>query len=442
MRGNRQVLTAAILAAGVALGGAAQAKFKVLHSFCALGEHHSCNDGSNPQSGLVMDAAGNLFGTTAQGGKDYGTAFELERKPKGGFNFKTIYRFCSFCGHSPNGPLIVDTAGNLYGTAGSLVFELSPVVGQKQWSEKVLYRFCSQQNCTDGNAPFGGLTYAGASSGSPYDGVSPIYGATIAGGANNAGTVFDLTNNSGIWTEAVLYSFCAVGGDQCLDGSDPAGGVILDQAGNLYGTTDTGGGHNDGGISGGAGTVFELSPSGQSWIETVLYAFCSTDQCTDGAFPTGNLTMDVAGNLLGITGAGGQRCKPDPAGCGVVFKLLPNGASSEETVLYAFCQKSDCRDGREPLGGVVLDESGDLFGTTSLGGGNDIDRDGLGGGIAYELSGSSFKVLHAFCTLANCADGEYPERGSLVSDGQGHFLGTVGLGGQFGEGAVFELRLR
>ena len=440
---RRTVASFAVMAiAGLALAtGAAQAaKFKVLHSFCQPG-HRPCGDGGNPRGALVMDAAGNFFGTTSTGGKGYGTVFELERKDGGSLKFKTLYRFCSpaTCGGNPSGALVIDTAGKLYGTATNLVFELSPGGKRRQWTEKVIYRFCAKQNCADGENAVGGLTYAGVSSGVPYDGVSPLYGVTAGGGTNNGGTVFELRNSNGQWSESVLYSFCSIGGESCSDGSNPIGGVVLDQIGKLYGNTGTGGGL---GIAGGAGTVFELTPDGGgSWSETVLYSFCSVEKCADGAFPFGGLAIDATGNLFGVTAAGGRKCKPDPEGCGLVFKLLPNGVNSQETVLYTFCAKSDCRDGFNPVAGLFIDDQGSLFGTTELGGGNDTDRDGLGGGVVYELSGSYLRVLHAFCSAAQCADGEYPSQGTLVSDGLGHLLGTVGLGGQFDEGGVYELQL-
>ena len=143
-----------------------------------------------------MDQAGNFFGTTATGGRDAGTVFELERKPNGSFNFKTLYRFCTqgSCGHNPNGALVIDTAGNLFGMANNLVFELSPGGKRGLWTEKVIYRFCSQQNCTDGNVPTkSGLTYVGAATGVPYDGKSPLFGTTQLGGtsAGGGGVVFD-----------------------------------------------------------------------------------------------------------------------------------------------------------------------------------------------------------------------------------------------------------
>ena len=324
------------------------------------------------------------------------------------------------------------------------MFEIYPVIGQKQWAEKILYRFCSQQNCSDGNGPLGGLTYAGASSGTPYDGVSPLYGVTQLGGPNNGGTVFQLTSNGGGWSENVLYNFCSQGGKDCLDGEWPYGGLILDVAGNLYGTTSAGGGNNDGTDKSGSGTAFELSTTGKSWSETVLYRFCSADQCTDGAGPVGNLAMDAGGNLYGATFAGGINCSRNKGfGCGVVYEIVPNAISSSEIVLYAFCQKSRCRDGYGPQAGVLLDTQGNLFGTTWFGGGNDIDVNGLGGGVAFELAGFSYEVLHSFCATAKCVDGEYPLAG-LTTDSSGRLFGTTSLGGEFGSGTsggvVFEIK--
>src|SRR5205823_2462081 len=332
---------------------------------------------------------------------------------------------------NPRGPLIVDVQGNVYGTADDVVFKLSPNPERKYWTETVLHQFCSD-GCGDGSLPVAGLTYAGASSGAPYDGVSPVYGTTLEGGSENAGTVFELTNSNGTWNETVLYSFCSVGGDQCLDGSGPAGGVVLDGAGNLYGTTNTGGGHDDGNIAGGSGTIFELSIGSRgSWTETVLHSFCSEAECDDGAFPVDNLTRDADGSLLGTTTGGGGPCKADPIGCGTIYRVIPTGINSQETVLYNFCAERDCRDGHGPLSGVFVDSSGNLFGTTSYGGGNDIDRLGIGGGVVYELSGSSLTILHHFCSLQNCADGEYPQRAAVVTDGLGHFYGVTNIGGLF-----------
>jgi hypothetical protein len=424
---------------------AVAAKFKVLHSFCGP------MDGCDPKGGLVMDQAGNFFGTASEGGKHEageGTVYELLRTDTGRLKYKRGFSFCNRfeCDPpiaNPIGNLIVDTQGNLYGLGGGwgTVFELSPPTGGSgKWTDKLLYQFCSQQNCADGSGPVGGLVYAGQSSGALYDGTSPLYGATAGGGNNTAsGVVFELTNSGGQWAESVLYDFCSQGGDKCKDGKLPQGSMTIDEAGNLYGTTLSGGA---GDVEGGGGVAFELAPDeGGSWTYALLYTFCSLKNCEDGYGPGGDLIWDSAGNLLGDTAAGGEPCSRRNYGCGTIFRLAPNGGMSQLTVLYSFCRRHDCKDGDEPQAGVVLDNSGNIFGVTYEGGGNDIDYYGFGGGTAYELVGSTLKTLHSFCSQANCADGENPEA-PLIMDQAGRLLGTTSLGGAFGThygggGAVF-----
>ena len=419
-------------------GHAAQAaKFKVLLSF---GNHKL---GAHPMSPVLIDQAGNLYSTASQGGaKRGGTVVELKRKA-GGYKPTTVFRFelGGDGGTQPEGPLIIDTQGNLYGVAENLVFKLSSVVGQKGWQEKLLYTFCSQPNCTDGSDPIGGLTYAGASNGAPYDGASPLYGVTAEGGANNGGTVFQLASSGGQWTETLLYSFCAIGASKCLDGKMPHGGVILDHSGALYGATFEGGGNNVGNDENGAGVAFQLTSAGRSlWSETVIHRFCSMQSCADGANPEGELVADATGRLFGTT-LNGLTCKPDKLfGCGTVYQLVQDGADWQETVLYAFCSLADCKDGQSPVAGVTIDADGNLFGTTIFGGGNDQDVNGIGGGVVFKLSGSSYEILHRFCSLSGCTDGEYPTT-ALGLDSAGALHGTTSLGGsvEVDGGTVFHL---
>jgi hypothetical protein len=251
--------------------------------------------------------------------------------------------------------------------------------------------------------------------------------------------VFQITFNGTQVTETVLYNFCSQGGSACTDGSQPVAGLVLDQSGNLYGTTDRGGGNDLDHNSGGAGVVYQLTP-GNTWSETVLHRFCSASRCKDGAYPRAALTLDAAGNLFGTTSVGGGNCSLNgTVGCGVVFKLVPNGELSQETVLYAFCSRSNCADGDQPYAQPIVDANGNLFGTTEFGGGNNIDAEGFGGGVVYELAGSTYKVLHRFCTLANCADGEYPQS-PLVMQPSGDVLGITYRGGATDDGAVFRAR--
>jgi uncharacterized repeat protein (TIGR03803 family) len=187
----------------------------------------------------------------------------------------------------------------------------------------------------------------------------------------------------------VLWSFAGAGS---RDGGQPVAGLVFDKAGNLYGTTRLGGNSAPFPCTSGCGTVFELSPVGDgTWTETVLYAFCSRyvdSQCVDGALPQGDLLLDAAGNLYGMTNGGGkQPCLSQSIGCGTVFKLSPPqspGASWTEKVLYSFCAKpanNRCLDGAEPVGQLAKDASGNLYGATKEGGSGHVNA-----GTVFELS--------------------------------------------------------
>jgi uncharacterized repeat protein (TIGR03803 family) len=208
------------------------------------------------------------------------------------------------------------------------------------YTETVLYTFCSAANCTDGSAPYGGLI---------QDAHGNLYGTTVSGGTNNRGTVFKVDNAG---HETVLYSFCADA--NCTDGSAPYGGLIQDADGNLYGTTQSGGGANN------AGTVFRVDNTGK---ETVLYSFCSAANCRDGWLPEGGLIQDADGNLYGTTVDGGAN------GLGTVFRIDNAG---HETVLHSFCADANCTDGKFPYAGLTQDADGNLYGTTLDGGANGL----------------------------------------------------------------------
>jgi uncharacterized repeat protein (TIGR03803 family) len=258
-------------------------------------------------------------------------------------------------GASPYASLIMDSTGNLYGTtiaggSGSCsggcgtVFKLAPN-GSGGYTESVLYSFAG--GTADGATPYAGLV---------MDSVANFYGTTTAGGNNSCsggcGTVFKLApNGSGGYVESVLYSF--KGGNS--DGANPYAALIMDSPGNLYGTTRTGGGVT------GAGTVFRLAPSGGGYSESVLYPL------PDGVAgaPYGSLLMDNSGTLYGTASEGGSSdCS---SGCGVVFKLAPNGAGGYiGSIYYQFLSGSN--DGGIPYGGLIKDSTGNLYGTTVAGG--------------------------------------------------------------------------
>ena len=293
-----------------------------------------CTDGANPGGAFVADPQGNLYGTVLVGGaNDLGAVYELTPPPGGSgvWTDTLLYSFCSQgppCadGESPQTGVIRDANGNLYGTTltgGSrsnegTVFEVSPPQGgHGPWTETVLYAFCTSGTCTDGNQPLGGLT---------FDSHGNLYGTTTGGGPHGQGVVFELSpSGGGQWAYNILYGFCAQQG--CADGRTPQyGSLVFDAAGNLYGTTQGGGSQN-------YGTVFELTPSGGSWTETVLHSFCSATNCTDGEEPIGGVVLDAHGNIYGVTPGGGTQ------NLGVAYELSQSGGSWTETVLQNFCDR-------------------------------------------------------------------------------------------------------
>jgi uncharacterized repeat protein (TIGR03803 family) len=410
-----------LLVFGVLLGAAGAQKESVLHSFCA---QNNCADGEIPYAGVIFDQKGNLYGTTPDGGA-YGGGVVFKLTPEGK---ETVFYSCCADGANPYAGVIFDQKGNLYGTTyyggaygGGVVFKLTP-----EAKETVLYSFCAQTNCTDGANPYAGLV---------LDGKGNLYGTTPEGGASNncddnppgCGIVFKLTPGG---KEIVLHSFCAQ--SNCPDGAVPTAGLISDQNGYLYGTTQGGGAY-------GRGTVFKITPEGKY---TVLYSFCAQTNCDDGYEPRlGNLVLDRKGNLYGTTYLGAAHDQNIcPWGCGVVFKLTPEG---KETVLYSFCAQTNCTDGAQPYGGLVLDEKGNLYGTTVGGGAYNNGKScyGIGCGVVFKLTPKGKElVLHRFCPHGNgnCTDGAIP-LGGLALDNKGNLYGTTVGGGAHGQGVLFRL---
>jgi uncharacterized repeat protein (TIGR03803 family) len=336
----------------------------ILHSFNIDGV-----DGFFPTGKLVFDSAGNLYGTTQYGGTGNcsnglgcGTAFRLSPTGDGSWTETILHDFLGSDGWQVYAGLTFDSAGNLYGTTvnggafgwGTL-YELSPKKNGA-WTFHQLHQF---SGAADGAVPWGGVI---------VDADSNIFGVASQGGGvstacpNGCGVAFELVHNASgkiHWSGKVLHNFTAKSGD----GHFPTGALMLDAAGNLYGTASQGGGAAD------AGIVFELTPSSNgSWKEKVLHNFNSS--ASDGVNPSASLIWDSAGNLYSTTLSGGS------GGEGTVFELTPGNGKWTETILHNFTVNDG--DGNNPSGGVLMDASGNLFGVTD-GGGTSLE------GAVYEI---------------------------------------------------------
>jgi uncharacterized repeat protein (TIGR03803 family) len=409
-------MTVAAIAVALLLAPCAMAAntYKVVHRF-------NGQDGAAPYSALILDASGNFYGTTSSGGTlGGGTVFKLTPIANGSWTESVLYNLPGGPGGSfPYAGLTQDSVGNLYGAAAlggntscnniggcGTIFKLTSN-WDGSWTPSVLHTFTGG----DGDGPYGNLVFDTAG--------QNLYGTTVAGGSGaecpgGCGVVFKLALNSdGSWTESVLHSF--TGG---ADGQLPRAGLVFG-AGNLYGTTVLGGGSAV--CTGGCGVVFKLAPnSGGSWTESVLHSF----SWVDGATPYDALVFDAAGNLYGTTGGGGT------GGSGTVFKLAPKPDGSwREIVLHNFGSVQNV----EPVGGLIFDSVGNLYGTTWVG--------GVGDGTVFKMirnsrGGWTFTKLHLF--EGNPAMQPYD---SLVSDTAGRLYGTTSACGSAAgcSGTVFEI---
>jgi uncharacterized repeat protein (TIGR03803 family) len=386
--------------------------FTVLHNFTD-GE-----DGALPFDGLVQDAAGNIYGTAYNGGywggddcssSGCGVVFKLTRTAAG-WQFSTIYAFLGMPDAAfPLGGVVIGPDGNLYGSTqgggssgwGSVLQLRPPLHVGAAWTETILHSFSLS---SDGFGPWDAVT---------VDRAGNIYGTTRNGGAGGLGTVFMLTRANGQWEETILHSFTGP------DGADPTSSVVLDTLGNVYGTTVGGG-------AGGGGVIFELSPSPSGWIQTILRSFAF------GPFGDdlwAGVTIDSSARLWGVgTGGGGRNA-------GTAFVLSPSNGSWNLGLLYTF-------DGRllgaNPYGPPILDGTGNLYGTTQWGA-----SDGGGLGAVYKLTNSAgvwtATSLHQF----SGSDGMNP-LSNLMLDASGNLYGTTRWGGtgtacQYNCGVIFEI---
>jgi uncharacterized repeat protein (TIGR03803 family) len=355
-----------------AVGGTTAYTETVLHRF------HSSPDGASPEAGVVLDAAGNIFGTTVSGGAHPG------------------------CPHG-------------YGTGCGSIYTIDAA-----GTERVIYSFAGRP---DASEPFAALLskdgafYGTTAVGGDY---SPCY---VYGGLG-CGTIFKIDRHG---AEHVLYDFEGNFGSGKTDGRSPQSALVADAAGNLYGTTTYGGSYDED-----DGTIFELSKAG---VEKVLYAFQGR---SDGAHPYSGVIRDGAGNLYGVAYSGGLSGCGGAGGCGTVFELSPSGSL---TTLYSFTGK---KDGGNPLGGMVMDAAGNLYGTTQAYGNVNCNKKGgnPGCGTVFKLTMQrKLKVLHVF---EGDPDGAVPSE-NLIMDAEGNLYGTTSFGGDnkcnggYSCGTVFEV---
>jgi uncharacterized repeat protein (TIGR03803 family) len=402
----------------LAPGTLAQSKFKTLYKF------KGGKDGNAPMSGLVFDTAGNLYGTTYQGGdsrcsrqpysQGCGVIFKVTPNANGSWTERVIHTFNGKDGSNPGGGagdvLILDGQGNLYGTTWlggkgncdgygcGVAFELIPNA-DGSWKEKVLHWFTGDVGVSP-NAPL------------IFDAAGNLYGTTcdLPFTKSGPGVVFKLApNTDGSWTESVLHTF------DTTDGACSAAGLIFDPAGNLYSTTLWGGAY-------GGGVVYQLTPNSDgTWTEKVLYSFTGGQ---DGSRPQPGVIRDSAGNLYGVTIFGGAY------GWGTVFKLAPNQDGTwTQSTLYAFKGRND---GGNPWASLTFDGAGNLYGTTNGAG-------AYGCGVVFKLTPTSSgpwkeEVLHTLMDKPGCESFS-----TLILDSAGNLYGTTAGDGTKTFGSVFEI---
>jgi uncharacterized repeat protein (TIGR03803 family) len=366
-------------------------------------------DGAYPSSGLTADAAGNLYGATqTMGPNSGGTIYRFSPNGNGGWSFETIYAFTGGAdGGAPLGTLIFDAQGNGYGTVSAggangfgAVYKLTPPAKGNTWSETVLYSF---QANTDGELPFGELV---------FDATGNLYGTTSRGGQGHlgcfqagCGTIYELTpRKNGTWGEIVLHRFS----DAFGQGAEPRDGLVFDAAGNLYGTTNSGGNNDVCNTfnADGCGEAFELMPlGGNKWQIVNLIDFNDTD----GGNPRAGVTLDGKGNLYGVTTIGGN------LGGGTLFSFTQHDGKWVKGKGINFPHESG------PSGRLVIDPSGLIYGTTYQGGPN------VAGSI-FQLDPGTWKLqtLYNF-QVSGRYTGDDPLSGPFVYNG-GVFVTTTNGG--------------
>ena len=390
-----------LLAAAVCTAPGGAQTYTVLYNFTGT------SDGGYPEGNLIRDAAGNLYGTTNEGVHGYGSVFKLS--PSG--SLTVLYGFAGppTDGGGSAAGVFPDSAGNLYGTTTyggapnstctygcGVVFKLAP-----NGTETLLHTFSGG---ADEDYPYGGVI---------RDSAGSIFGTTGGEGADpDNGGVFKI-DPAGILTE--LHSFAG----PPTDGRGPLASLVRDAQGNLYGTTSAGGTVDNLYCPNQCGIVFKVDPAGN---ETILHSFAGYP--SDGDSPWAGVIRDSAGTLYGTTQNGGT------SNAGVVYELSPSGII---TLLHSFAGSPN--DGGDPLGGVVRDAAGNFYGTTSSGGVTSRVCSNIGCGVVYKLDPSGNEtILHRFTG----SDGRFPYAG-VILDYSGNLYGATFYGGSDDFGVVFKI---
>jgi uncharacterized repeat protein (TIGR03803 family) len=406
----RKIAAAWVIAAVLIVCGTSSAlaqTFTVIHSFTGGA------DGNTPLAGLTLDRAGNLYGTTIVGGQfGNGVVFRVAKK-NGQWTFLPIYSFRGGTsdGRYPSAAVTIGPDGSIYGTTAlgglrdaGIIFKLQPPPGICKsllcpWRETVLHSFNPSCPPCDGTDPYSRLV---------FDQAGNLYGTTFEGGTQGGGTVFELTPAG---TETVLYNF-----GPFPDGEFPLSGVVFDSSGNLYGTTSEGGASDN-------GAVYRLAPSGGGWIETILHSLSQEE----GSVVQAGLVRDASGNLFGAASQTGAY------GYGSIFDLVPAGSGEWNfNVIYSLLPQS----ANQPLGALTFDSHENLYGVGYTGG-----RDGFGEvfKLTHEQGNWIYSYVYDF-TGGRDGGNSY---GDLVVDAAGNLYGTTTIGGgpcgPFGCGVVWTI---
>jgi uncharacterized repeat protein (TIGR03803 family) len=327
--------------------------------------------------------------------------------PSSAQTFTTRASFDGRNGNLPLGAMVQAVDGNFYGVTSmggrlgdGVIYKLTP-----GGALTLQHEFCKIDNCPGGEYPAAGINLASN---------GDFYGTTTRGGAYpggpDKGTVFKFTTDGAFHR---LYSFCPE--TDCLDGQAPMSSLVQASDGNFYGTAAGGGAHDQ-------GSIFKISPAGEF---TTLYSFCPDKYCREGAYPNGGLIQAADGKLYGTTVWGGT------PGLGTIFSLTTDGTLK---IVYNFCSGPlGCTDGKNPGFNLVQGADGDFYGTTTLGG-------DFGDGVVFKVTpNGTYHRIYSFCAETNCTDGSQPW-GELILANDGNLYGTTQRGGRTDRGTIFRVK--